>query len=163
MNCDQAFEAMTEPTGTNGADLQIHLQSCRRCREMAEVLSPVMVALRETAETLDTFESKNSLASQESIRVATNVATQFSRRPERRRNRASHKTWLQLGAAFFSGSVLALGVAFWQPAEEPMKPFLPAMSAQDCTWQRHDDSLQHASPKNLTLTCVACHLPSQPR
>ena len=163
MNCDQAFDAMTEPTDAVNSDLQSHLRSCRRCREMAEVLSPVMVALRETAETLDSSASERSLASQESIRVATDVATQLSIRPERRHPRTKHRTWLHVGVAFFSGSVLALGVAFWQPAEEAVMPFSPAMSAQDCTWQRHDESQQHASPKTLTLTCVACHLPSQPR
>ncbi|MEZ6047333.1 MAG: hypothetical protein R3C11_17475 [Planctomycetaceae bacterium] len=52
MNCDQAFELITDPRGRLQAhpasdQLEQHLQFCNRCRQMQEVLAPVLEPLQQ--------------------------------------------------------------------------------------------------------------------
>ncbi len=42
MNCDQAFECITDPTVVGDDALDAHLQNCPRCRDMAEILEPAL-------------------------------------------------------------------------------------------------------------------------
>jgi len=42
MNCDHAFELLTDLDRRSSQELAEHLDGCRRCRDMAETLSPVL-------------------------------------------------------------------------------------------------------------------------
>lgn len=42
MNCDQAFDQMTQLGGGTDPQLRLHLAGCRRCREMQETLAPAL-------------------------------------------------------------------------------------------------------------------------
>jgi len=42
MNCDEAFDRLTEASGASDDSLQTHLAECPRCRDMAEVLRPAL-------------------------------------------------------------------------------------------------------------------------
>lgn len=42
MNCDEAFDRLTDPAGANDDLLQTHLAECPRCRDMAELLRPAL-------------------------------------------------------------------------------------------------------------------------
>ncbi len=45
MNCDDAFDALTDPTGADAAELAEHLAKCPRCRELKQVLEPALSLL----------------------------------------------------------------------------------------------------------------------
>ncbi|MFN0056307.1 MAG: hypothetical protein ACKV0T_29525 [Planctomycetales bacterium] len=49
MNCDVAFELMTDVHGCDNQLLRMHLESCPRCRQMQETLSPALEWLVERA------------------------------------------------------------------------------------------------------------------
>ncbi|HTI49491.1 MAG TPA: hypothetical protein VL475_01015, partial [Planctomycetaceae bacterium] len=50
MNCDMAFELMTEPHGGRSLALHEHLRQCPRCRQMQETLAPALEWLMEAAQ-----------------------------------------------------------------------------------------------------------------
>lgn len=50
MNCDEAFEALTDPAGGRREDLHWHLGLCARCRELRETLAPALASLTELTE-----------------------------------------------------------------------------------------------------------------
>jgi|GEM_PF-1044305 len=54
MNCDLAFDCLTDPARRDCDELAAHLQNCPRCRDMAEALEPAIDLLSEvsSAETL---------------------------------------------------------------------------------------------------------------
>ncbi len=45
MNCDEAFDALTDPACADAAELADHLLNCRRCRELKQVLEPALSLL----------------------------------------------------------------------------------------------------------------------
>ena len=45
MNCDDAFDCLTDPRSSRRGELARHLQACPRCREMADTLSPALAGL----------------------------------------------------------------------------------------------------------------------
>lgn len=42
MNCDEAFDALTDPNWQDNSALKWHLDFCPRCREMQQVLAPAL-------------------------------------------------------------------------------------------------------------------------
>lgn len=52
MNCDHAFDCLTDATRRESAELVAHLAQCPRCRDMAEALEPALDLLSETATAL---------------------------------------------------------------------------------------------------------------
>jgi hypothetical protein len=42
MNCDEAFDCLTDPARRDGDELKWHLGLCPRCRQMKDVLSPAL-------------------------------------------------------------------------------------------------------------------------
>jgi hypothetical protein len=49
MNCDMAFELMTEPQGSRSRALREHLDCCARCRQMQAALAPALEWLSDCA------------------------------------------------------------------------------------------------------------------
>jgi hypothetical protein len=45
MNCDEAFDALTDPVSADAAELGEHLFKCPRCRELKQVLEPALSLL----------------------------------------------------------------------------------------------------------------------
>jgi hypothetical protein len=45
MNCDDAFDALTDPVSANAVELAEHLEKCPRCRELKQVLEPALSLL----------------------------------------------------------------------------------------------------------------------
>ncbi|MDA1162805.1 MAG: hypothetical protein O3B13_06870 [Planctomycetota bacterium] len=50
MNCDQAFEFLTDTRARGSESLIRHLEECPRCRDMAELLDPALDLFGEVAE-----------------------------------------------------------------------------------------------------------------
>lgn len=49
MNCDLAFDCLTDPARRDSAELADHLARCPRCRDMAEALEPAIDLLSEVS------------------------------------------------------------------------------------------------------------------
>ncbi|MHC4876587.1 MAG: hypothetical protein ACYTGL_08815 [Planctomycetota bacterium] len=62
MNCDHAFECLTDPARRESQALAIHLESCPRCRDMADTLSPALDLFDES-----TFASRETVVPLQSI------------------------------------------------------------------------------------------------
>lgn len=54
MNCDEAFEALTDPQGQENSALKWHLDFCPRCREMQQVLAPALAMFSADTEPVET-------------------------------------------------------------------------------------------------------------
>ena len=51
MNCDQAFDALTDTNMRDSNALCVHLDGCPRCRDMAELLDPALDLFGEVVDT----------------------------------------------------------------------------------------------------------------
>ena len=87
MNCDQAFDCLTDPTRRHSAQLEEHLSRCERCRQMHDTLEPALDMFDELVPEPDL--SGGGVAIQtlapESVRVAEQAAARLSSSAGRRR------------------------------------------------------------------------------
>ena len=60
MNCDQAFDALTDNNLRDSNELTQHLDSCPRCRDMADMLDPALDLFADVLETSGEFEPSAS-------------------------------------------------------------------------------------------------------
>ena len=42
MNCDTAFDLLTDPNGSRSSALAEHFETCARCRHMQQTLAPAL-------------------------------------------------------------------------------------------------------------------------
>lgn len=167
MNCDQAFDHLTDPELCDSAALRRHLEKCPRCREMRETLAPALDFLldgvsrdgRDEASPGESFgltASDNARAqflSPEAVDVAEQAARQLimSRRVPDSAGRR-RETWiLRVAAMVLVGGVTAFGI-FGIKQETP---------ASACT---RDEAARPSSANSkdaatIVRSCVACHLP----
>jgi len=50
MNCDEAFDAITDADGRNTDQFRWHLDRCPRCRQMQQVLEPALALFDSAAD-----------------------------------------------------------------------------------------------------------------
>jgi len=160
MNCDQAFELMTDPVGAGHPALNAHLERCPRCRQMQQTLSPALDWMMSSAHATLTGASSGGEApflTAQAVLVAEEVARSLPRQRAR--------SWVEpLRRAAVIAAVAVLGVVFGatmlehKPAEKPM-PSAAALTA--CLWdQRHLlDQLPDTSARSVVVSCVMCHVP----
>jgi hypothetical protein len=183
MNCDEAFDALTDPTESNHSALKWHLEFCRRCREMQEVLAPALAmfsgetcgsgdshstSLRrmESAteagsrirdvETSDRPRSKPFLTP-DAVRVAEETARTLH--PLRKRGAIR---WIMASMVCL---MTVLGVFFAMNSADPgtSRGSNSTMLADHCLWTERDAAqtqtpAEKASSRWVVLSCVACHL-----
>ncbi len=157
MNCDQAFEAMTDPRGAEAGRLHRHLQSCPRCRRMRETLEPALGALTPLVAGRSTprHPGENDPASLAAVRMARRVADRLSvahTRTKPAEQREVSRAWGYLLSAS-CGALVAIGalLAIQQPASSPLL-------AEGCVWQHRQEAFAAHTPRALVLSCVNCHL-----
>jgi len=177
MNCDQAFDAITDPTGAESDALREHLAHCPRCREMQETLSPALNALsedRDASRRAETAWSGTSLPrldlQQLAAESASRLAVASPTRPELAPHRRSHPTaWSHLLTASL---LLAIGVGIgWgghqlsrsSGTSQPSDLATSAGMSSACLWKSRQAGADAAgeSPRTVVLSCLACHLPSR--
>jgi hypothetical protein len=161
MNCDQAFDDMTRADGVRSAELEQHLAGCRRCREMFEILSPALTGLQTESQSLAGTVEGLALKPR-AIRVV--AATRDEVGPAPRfliRAQQGRQLWLKAFAFCCAGAVVVLGALLLRhPAERAVIPL--DGSARDQCNLIHPELSKGDSPRSVTLTCVACHMPQQP-
>lgn len=174
MNCDQAFDAITDPTGAESAALQAHLAQCPRCREMRETLAPALNALYDDRDAAVRAEPAWPAASlprldlqQLAATAASQLAVTSSAQPTAApRRRVLHNGW---GHLLTAALLLVIGVGVgWgghQLAQPPV-PLQPTGLATPtgmpsaCLWKSRQAgaTATDESPRSVVLSCLACHL-----
>ena len=184
MNCDEAFDALTDPHESNHSALKWHLEFCPRCREMQEVLAPALAMF--SADPVGSGESSSSTSHRllersgeaksrihhletpdppvskpfltpEAIRVAEQTARALC--PARKR---AASRWMMAGVVCL---MTVLGVFFAVQSSNPATPrgSDSPMLAEECLWTEQDSAqtqstADQGSARWVVLSCVACHL-----
>jgi cytochrome c553 len=93
MNCDDAFDALTDPRQADAAPLRQHLGVCPRCRALQEVLEPALSLLgedsprgsapgvaspTESADPVSSDRSRTPFLSVEAVQLAETTAERLS-------------------------------------------------------------------------------------
>jgi hypothetical protein len=192
MNCDDAFDALTDPVCADTAELAEHLLKCPRCRELKQVLEPALSLLcgdlpaepamaaalpHEGRGNDDDVASQKSFLSVEAIGVAEAAAARLASlsapsgsRPVVRlpRHRISGRATQGLLCAALGGlAVFCIGLWNGKSDVAPQRSLAPGViPAGVCTRnavpQKPTQTRENA--RAVILSCVACHLQDhQPR
>jgi hypothetical protein len=181
MNCDDVFDALTEPALSPGdtAELEAHLAGCRRCRQLREVIEPArsllcgelpieLVPGQPLPHERGTVSGAKSLLTIESVGQAEAIASQLAARGRKNlppRRSFSNPRFLSAvrGAAlvlFGALAVYCLGPRDRDNDLHAIPAVVPApLSPNICTrldFQREKSSSRNA--QQVVLTCVACHM-----
>lgn len=188
MNCDDVFEALTDPAQYNpghpsSAQLAEHLATCPRCRQMQQVLEPArsllcgdlpverVPAVKPQAETLDDIPpaaGSTPLLSVEAVGLAEAIAAQLtasgngkSVRPRPRF--ASRKIFVATlrSAALVAFGALAVYCIGPRDRDSDSVPAVvpPVAPANFCTrMELQRKGRASQDARRVILSCVACHL-----
>jgi len=190
MNCDDAFDALTDPVSANAAELTQHLAKCPRCRVLKQVLEPALsllcgdlpaepatsAALPHEGREKDAVAPRKPFLSVEVIGVAEAAAARLtsrsaasSSRPTIRlpRNRFSARVLQGVLCAAFGGlAVLCSGLWSGKSDVAPQPSLVPgAIPAGVCTRNVVPQKAMKTPGDNaraVILSCVACHLQDHP-
>lgn len=165
MNCDQAFETMTSRDTELGHELEQHLSGCPRCREMAEVLSPVLAELHSVRQALDSEEKFPSVREDWGVKLARRTAQDLSQRSARPPRRETASTAWKSRIALASlilliGVTGGWGMMLFQSEHSSSVPAATLFASENCTW-KNPERVDSRSPQTVTLTCIACHFPGE--
>ena len=162
INCDQAFEFMTSQDSESQPELSRHLEDCPRCREMAEVLSPVLGELNSVRQFLDSEPAisrrDDSSGVQLAIRAAETLQSQdVAKSPSSRANSVLTSRILLTTLIFLIGLSGGWSLSLLKSDNLSQVPHSSVLKTNDCTWITPAKA-ESRSPKTVTLTCMACHL-----
>lgn len=184
MNCDTAFEHLTDSRYRKSAELQQHLAQCPRCRLMQDTLAPALNWLGNNPDFDSDDGSPESSVSAiqhhhgsqraptpfltlEAVEVAEQAAQRLSSRtkPVRKLLRQWGVIAAQYAVAMGIGGVLVFGTLTGRPDAQISIPHaVSTPSLSDCTRLQFAQLDFHApavDPKNVVMSCVACHLASR--
>lgn len=171
MNCDTAFELMTDPRSRQSGVLLAHLDACPRCRQMQETLEPALSALSEEGpESLLAPSLFQSVPSAETVPFVTPeavaVAEQAARTLALTRPTATKSSW-QRRASTFAGyaAAMILGgltfATFW-PSRNASDSGSSVPAAIDGACTRNEvtkwkTDRPDQTARTVVLSCLACH------
>lgn len=163
MNCDTAFDLMTDPHGSRSGALAQHFDSCPRCRRMQEALSPALDFLVEGSPfdgggnraQSDASSSQEPCVTAEAVQVARQASVQLAARSEMPRVRLARlaSRIAKYAAAFAAGLLLAV-VLFSQRdrGTPPVEAACTRREALNTESSRTTDQIQA-----LVHSCAVCH------
>ena len=166
MNCDTAFDLMTNPEAARSSALARHLEQCPRCRQMQDTLAPALGLLSGSVGNEPSWESGDSLREDvseagrrpivtgDALQIAEQAATGLAARFETRRERVQRHiaSSLRYVAVFAAGLLLAF--ACFGPRDAA-----PAFEDR-CTRGEagRTDLVRSAGEiRKLALSCTSCH------
>ena len=166
MNCDQAFEALTDPGRRHDRELERHLDACPRCRQMQAVLEPALELFDEPLPASlahSPSAAQAPLLSAETVRLAEREAAALRRRVTGGQfTRTGVIATLAASAALFAmGALTALGLGTASERTVDAPPPRPAAVAEQCLWSLQDRQEEPGSARAIVLSCVSCHLPAR--
>jgi hypothetical protein len=181
MNCDQAFECLTDPETGGDSALQDHLEHCPRCRDMAEILEPALryvtgdaaqtwstSAWELPANVVDQVEQPQPFLTEQAVRVAEEASTRLSAR-NNRRQRSRRNRWL---AVTLLAPMVALALFLAEqedaPTSQPAQYRASGPALGTCTrasvamLKKREDTDREISAYEVVLSCNVCHLLDRP-
>ncbi|HEX4070294.1 MAG TPA: hypothetical protein VHX68_03975 [Planctomycetaceae bacterium] len=183
MNCDDVFDALTDPALSQSAALDAHLAHCPRCRQLQQVLEPArsllcgelpaeLPGLDESADEASYSKTPSPALSVEAVGMAETIAAQLtansgkSRPPRRPFARRAFVVGALRSAAFVLFGMLAVYCLGARNGDSDLHA-LPAVvpgTAKACTrldLQKKDQPPQDA--RRVILSCVDCHMNDGPQ
>jgi hypothetical protein len=148
MNCDQAFDCLTDPQRRAAPELARHLDACPRCRQMAETLSPAIEMLSGPVPPWMMAEPTTRTAAPTAL--STVVAQKTARQLGRRRI-SRHWTWSAYALSAACGAAVALMAIAVVP-----KTTSTATAQPVCTW-KDPSSVKSQDAQAVALSCIVCH------
>jgi mono/diheme cytochrome c family protein len=165
MNCDTAFDLMTDAAGSRSGALAQHFETCTRCRQMQETLAPALEFLMQDEPSYDFSSSSRDSATSDagslqpfvtvdSIKIAQQAANRLTAQadlPRVRRQRLAGQL-TRYAAAFAAGLLLAF-VLFSDRNAEKLVP------VGECTRQAAAASSRRSAEaiEALAQSCAVCH------
>ncbi len=153
MNCDDAFEYMTDATKHDTNDLQWHLDMCPRCRRMKETLEPALSLL--TVDPLD--------MSREPVPPKSRVQHLLAAKDTQSATAQAEQPLSQMLAPYPSESssfrrFTAVAVAALTILAGVLLMSSPGESNDVCLW-KHRDGLESESSSSVAVvaSCLGCH------
>ncbi len=161
MNCDQAFDCLTDPQRRESTALTRHLADCRRCRAMRDALEPALDLFDELATEPDVSgfaRPSSSVLSPETLRLAEqSAATLASGGRPAADSRRSWRVGLRYAAALLIGAALAL--ALQSPANDGASD---PRGVSQCLWlNREAESRLQPTSRAVMARCLECHTPQE--
>ncbi len=156
MNCDQAFDAMTDPRRIDTPALSHHLASCVRCQQMYQTLEPALGLFAVPGqEPRGEHERHSANEVMSSVQMAEQVAARLS---PSERVKSSFATRSQLLGTVIAASALGflLSVSLTMLLTEAT-PSSPAIITQ-CSWLNRNAVSGNEPASVVAQTCVTCHL-----
>lgn len=176
MNCDEAFEVLTQRDSMRRQELLWHLDMCPRCRELQKVLEPALLmfenqgassseSYRESSTNMPTRQALNSQSprparlSNEALDLAEQTAAKW------KKSRTT-RIWRRFGviAATVCCLVIAVHASMarrTEPGTELESPSAAAMPLNSCLWVAQDQETPispNLTNHDIILSCVNCHL-----
>jgi cytochrome c553 len=158
MNCDHAFDLMTDPALDDCARLHAHLDACPRCRQMYETLSPALGLFGSSGNGFETARAEEAAAAG-GVEIAERVAVRLAREPQLKSAAPRARRPLQAWACVLAGG-LVLFSAVGLSVPHSGAPAAPAAAGQ-CTWLHREAVSPDQRAEALVLSCVACHAAPQ--
>lgn len=162
MNCDQAFDRMTDVTTLSDAALERHLTDCPRCRQMRETLSPALDAFSVAA-----AGSRSLREDAQAVQVARQAAVTLESRGAGSARRRRTK-WKWGAVSLVAGGVAAallLAIGGFAPSNDVGDRAAAGDHGDNvaaCTWVQNDRGSERDA-RTVVLSCVACHLAESPQ
>lgn len=168
MNCDQAFDCLTDPVQRSGDDLRRHLRSCPRCRDLADALEPALELFgasdpaRTSGESglkeIDWFE----LAQRHDDATRDRPSNQSKSAPLERSlaqarvdERRAQREGVRIALALIFIGVITAAVAHWGRDSSSPLGRVAAFDTDSCLRLRIDEGHE---PAPTLAACLACHL-----
>lgn len=176
MDCDEAFQLMTDPRGAQSPALQWHLQGCPRCRQMLETLAPALkyesIPPRE-GDSATIKPNWSAAAMSETLPLPLESpglvppAVPFADQPLAGVPGMRFYRWQRLINAIslvLFGAVLGMAALLWQRttaeerAAESTQPI--AIPPGPCTWRNRelDPPPMTRSARMVIQSCTRCHV-----
>ncbi len=156
MNCDQAFDCLTDSHRRSSAELERHLAGCPRCRQMHDTLEPALDLFDGVVEEPDLsglVRDSRPMVSTESRQFAEQTAARLVATGGSRQRRGNWPGFVRYAAIFLfgAGALLGLGAAqdlFREPG---------------CTY-RSRSLIRWGTDQSdaVVARCLECHLRSEP-
>ena len=166
MNCDDAFDLLTDPSRPATLELDRHLGLCPRCRQMRDVLEPALALFegddppREPACDSAPARARTApLLTPEAVQLAERAAGELRRASAGRF--APRRTWTA-AASCAAVALVGLAVSFSAALLTGNEPAAPRGAATPvtgtvCLWQSPEQAAE-AQSRSIVLSCMACHL-----
>lgn len=156
MNCDQAFDCLTDPRRRETPELGRHLDQCPRCRTMRDTLEPALDLFDDLAVEPDLSAYAPgglNAAAPETLQLAEQTAARLSATGRQRPSaRGSWRPGLRYAAALLFGAGVALAI------QSPVNEDVEHPGAGGCLWLNRSaaDELNPTS-RAVTAQCMSCH------